>query len=458
MNFQVKQGEKHQVIIEGEIPVVEMELALKLASKKISEKVNIPGFRKGKAPQSIVESHVGIQAVLEQASEDIIPRAYFEAVKEHKLDPIANPDIKVNQLEKDKPLLFTATITVKPEVKLGEYKGVQVEKNVQQVEDTDVDEELEKARQRAARLVEAAEEAKVENGDNVDINFTGFIDGEEFQGGKADNFPLEIGSGAFIPGFEDQIIGMAKDEEKDINVSFPEDYHEEKYAGKPALFKVKLNAIKRKELPEMNNDFAKELSETADNLEELKAETKERLQKNYQHAADEAVRSQIIKKVVENAEVDIPDLMVEMRIDDMIQDLSYRLESQGLKLDMYMQYAKTDLAKMREDYRSQATDYCKSDLVMEAIAEAEKLEVTEQEVNQQIEMMANSYQRPVEEIKEILVKNGGIYNIINSMRLMKAGEMVVNNAVVDGAPVVEEISEESVSDQEADEATGKSEE
>lgn len=437
MNFEVKQGEKHQVIIEGEIPVIEMELALKLASKKLSEKVNIPGFRKGKAPQSIIESHIGAQAILDEAAEDVIPRAYIQAVKEHKLEPVANPDIKVNQLEKDKPLLFTATVTVKPEVKLGQYKEVPVEKTIHQVDDNEVDSELEKTRQRAARLVDAAADAKVEEGDNTLIDFTGFIDGEEFPGGKANDFTLEIGSGAFIPGFEEQLVGMAIGEEKDINVAFPEDYHEERYAGKPALFKVKINAIKRKELPELDDSFVQEISETADNMEQLKAELKDKLQKSHDRATEEGMRAKILKAVIDGAEVDIPEVMVDNRIDEIIQDLTYRLESQGLKLEMYMQYAKTDLEKMREQYRPQALANCKMDLVMEAVADAEKLEVGEEELNAQLEIMAASYQQPVEKIKEILVKNGGIYNILSSMRLMKATDLIVSSALVS------EVSEES---------------
>ncbi len=430
MNSQAKPGDKHQMILEVEIPVAEMQLALRQASRKIANQVNIPGFRKGKAPQSVLEGFVGAEAILEEASQQLVPQAYVEALQVHALEPVAQPELEITQLKKDEPLLFTATVTVKPEVKLGQYKGLELKKKTYRISDEDVDEELEKTRQRVAKLVEAPADAVVENGDNIALDFKGFVGGEAFDGGEAQNYPLEVGSHSFIPGFEEQLIGLKREEEKELTVTFPEEYHEKKLAGQDATFQVQVHSIKRKELPELNDAFAQEVSETADTLEQLRAETRAKLQENFDNSADEACRATGVQEAIHHAEVDLPQVMIENRMDDYVDEFAQKLQSQGLNLDMYLTYAKTTKADLREQYRVQAEAVTKMDLVLEAIAKEENIQVTEEDLNRQIEAMAAKYWQTPDQVRQTLEASGNLPYIEDNIKLVKAGQLIYENAQI----------------------------
>ncbi|MEG1500725.1 MAG: trigger factor [Clostridiales bacterium] len=439
MNSQAKQGEKHQIILEVEIPVAEMQTSIQKAGRKIAAKVNIPGFRKGKAPQSVLESFIGVEAILEEASQELVSAAYYDAVQANNLEPVAQPQLEITQLVKDQPLLFTAIVTVKPEVTLGDYKGLALIEKVYNITDADVETELEKTRQRVAKVQDAPEDAAVENGDTVNIDFKGFVDDVAFEGGAAEAYSLEVGSKSFIPGFEDQIIGMKINEEKDITVSFPEEYHEKSLAGKEAIFKVKLHSIQRKILPELNDDFAKEISETSDTIEQLRAETKTKMQENFDKNAKDACRALGVQTAVENAEVDIPAIMIENRIDDILEDLNQKLESQNLKMEMYLKYAKCTMEEMRERYRVQAESAVKMDLVMETIGKDAAVEVSEEDIDKQMEMMSASYWQPKEQIRQIMESSGNMANVIEGIRMVKAGQLIYDNAVVSFEEVKDEV-------------------
>ena len=443
MNSEVKQGEKYQVNLEVEVPAEEMALDIKLAAKRIGAKVDIPGFRKGKVPFSILEAHVGTAALLEEAAETVVNRTYAEALTKHDIHPVAQPEIRLDQIGKDQPLKYTAIITVRPEVKLGDYKGLEVVKKVYEVSEEDVAKELEAARERVAKFLDAEEGAKVENGDQAVIDFTGYVDGEAFEGGAAEDYPLNIGSGSFIPGFEDQVVGMAANEEKDIEVTFPEKYQEESLAGKPATFKVKVKAIKKRILPELDDAFAQDISETADTLEQLKKELKDRMQANFDKNADEMCRSEAIAQAVENAEIDIPPVMIENRVEELIGDMARRLEQQGLNMDMYLEYTKSNMEQMREQYKPQAENSVRVDLVMDAIAKAEDVKVEEADIRKQIEEMAAAYWQPAEAIREAIVKNNAMPEMIEGIRLIKAGDLIFEASVVKEEPLEAEPAEES---------------
>ena len=443
MNSEVKQGEKYQVNLEVEVPAEEMALDIKLAAKRIGAKVDIPGFRKGKVPFSILEAHVGTAALLEEAAETVVNRTYAEALTKHDIHPVAQPEIRLDQIGKDQPLKYTAIITVRPEVKLGDYKGLEVVKKVYEVSEEDVAKELEAARERVAKFLDAEEGAKVENGDQAVIDFTGYVDGEAFEGGAAEDYPLNIGSGSFIPGFEDQVVGMAANEEKDIEVTFPEKYQEESLAGKPATFKVKVKAIKKRILPELDDACAQDISETADTLEQLKKELKDRMQANFDKNADEMCRSEAIAKAVENAEIDIPPVMIENRVEELIGDMARRLEQQGLNMDMYLEYTKSNMEQMREQYKPQAENSVRVDLVMDAIAKAEDVMVEEADIRKQIEEMAAAYWQPAEAIREAIVKTNAMPEMIEGIRLIKAGDLIFEASVVKEEPLEAEPAEES---------------
>ncbi len=431
MNSQLEQGEKNQAIITMEIPVEEMTLAFKKASKKIAEKVNIPGFRKGKAPQIILENFVGVEPILEEAADIIFPEIYVNALKEHDLDPVDKPKIETLQLEKDKPMIFKATVTVKPQVELGQYKELPVAKTVYTVTDEDVEEELIVMRGRLSDMVDAPEGAVLEAGNMSDINFEGFVDGVAFEGGKGENYSLEIGSGTFIPGFEEQLIGMKVGEEKDINVTFPDEYQGGELAGKAAIFKVRLNNIRYKQMPPLNDDFVKEVSETAETLDQLRAEIKEGMKKGMDQKAEEACRSLCLQKAVDNAKVDIPSIMFEHRLDDIIEDLDHKIQAQGLDLKKYLEYSNQKMEDFRAEYSEQAEREVKLDLVLEAVIKAEKIEATDEDINEQLAFLSQRYHQPVEDIKKALAKNNQMSAIEYNIKVRKAGDLIYQAAKIE---------------------------
>lgn len=458
MKSQVKQGEEYKMILEIEVPVEEMELAIKLASKKISNKVNIPGFRKGKAPQSVIESFVGLQAILEEATDDLIPRCYADAIKEHELEPVELPEINITQIEKGKPLNFTATFTVRPEVELGQYKELPITRKKYQVTDANIDLEINRMRSMVAKLIDLPEGTPLEMGDVAHFDFTGFLNGEAFEGGQANNYSLEIGSQTFIPGFEEQMVGMCQGEEKEINVTFPEQYQEEKLAGQPVMFRIKINSIQRKELPELDDAFVKEISETCENVEQLREEVRERLQKRFDESMDESCRTMVIEKAMGNVKVDIPPLMVQNRLNEIYEDMETRLQEQGMSMEDYCKYNDQTEEQVRLQILPRAQKGVLMELTLEAIADAEKLEVTPTDLQGYVDSLAQSYGQPVEVVLAAIQKSGQINDMIRSLKNAKAAEFIYDAAVIteeEFAPPCHAPGEEVNNDEPAEEATSK---
>ena len=424
MNVKVENTEKkNEVKLTFNVEAEKFEEAMKKVYTKTAKYFNIPGFRKGKAPMQLVERQYGSAIFYEDAFNELVPEIYDEAIKENNVAAVSKPNIDIIQMEKGKELIFTATVETKPEVELGKYKGIEVKKIEYTTTDKDIEHELGHMAERNSRLV-SIEDRPVEKGDIVTIDFDGSIDGVKFDGGKAENHDLEIGSNTFIPGFEDQIIGMKIDEEKDIKVKFPEDYFSKDLAGKDAVFAVKLHEIKKKELPKMDDEFAKDVSEF-DTLDELKNSIKEKLDTENANKAKYETEEEAIKAVCDKAKVDIPNGMIEMEIDNMIRDMETRLSYQGLNLNQYLQMMGRTEENIREDFKEQAEKSIKSRLVLEAIIKAEKIETTPEEVTEKVKDMAKQYGRKEEE----LLNNEQLKEYLSeSIKTEKAIDFIVKNA------------------------------
>lgn len=401
--------------------------ALDEAFKKVVKKVNVPGFRKGRVPRPIFEQRFGVESLYQDALDIILPQAYSEAVEETGIEPVDQPDIDIDDMAKNEPLVFTATVTVKPEVELGEYKGLEVEESDTDVTDEEVDAELSSLQEKHADLV-AVEEGEVQKGDTVVFDFEGFVDGEPFEGGKAENYSLEIGSGQFIPGFEDQLIGVKAGEDAEVNVEFPEDYQAEELAGKPAKFEVKVHDIKRKDLPELDDEFAKDVNEEHETFEDLKKDVRAKLEESKKQEADAALKDTLVEKAAENATVDVPEAMVNTEVDRMMQEFGQRLQAQGMSLDMYYQFAQTDEEGMKEQFHGDAEKRVRMNLTLEAISEAENLEASDEDVDKEIEKMAEMYQRSADEIRQVLDMQGGPDNLKGDLKVRKAIDFLVENS------------------------------
>ncbi len=413
---------KLNVTIEAE----KFDEAIKKVYFKSAKYFNIPGFRKGKAPMNIVEKYYGKEIFYEDAFNEVVPEELEKAVEENKLEVVSRPDIEVTQIGKGQDLIFTAVFQTKPEAELGKYKGVEIKKIEYKVTDEDVEHELGHMQEHNSRLI-SVEDRPVEKGDIANINFEGFVDGVAFEGGKAENHDLEIGSNTFIPGFEDQIIGMKIDEEKDIQVKFPDEYFSKDLAGKDATFKVKVNEIKKKELPTLDDEFAKDVSEF-DTLKELKESIKEKQQKQNDERAKYETQDAVIKAVCENVKVDIPSGMVETETENMLKDMEQRLSYQGLKLDQYLQMMGKTREEMQKEYEPQAIEAIKSRLALEAVIKAEKIEVADVDVDEKIKEMAKNYGR---ENDEEFLKNENVRNYIKQgLESEKALEFLVENAKI----------------------------
>ena len=414
----------NEVKLEITVEAEKFDNAIKKVYFKSAKYFNIPGFRKGKAPMNIVEKYYGKEIFYEDAFNEIAGEALDEAVKENDLYVVSRPDIDVTQIEKGKDLIFTAVMQTKPEAELGKYKGVEIKKIEYKVTDEDVNHELSHMQEHNARMI-TVEDRPVESGDITTIDFEGFVAGKAFEGGKAEGHELEIGSNTFIPGFEDQIIGMKIDEEKDINVKFPEEYFSKELAGKDATFKVKLHEIKKKELPKLDDEFAKDVSEF-DTLKELKEDIKNKQQKQNDDKAKYETEDAVIKAVCENMKVEIPSGMVETEVDNMIKDIEQRLSYQGLKLEQYLQMMGKTTEEMRKEYEPQAIESIKSRLALEAVIKAEKIEATDEEVDEKMKEMAKNYGK---ENDEEFMKNENVRNYIKEgLTSQKAMEFLVKNA------------------------------
>ena len=424
MNCKVEKTEKaNEVKLEITVEAEKFENAMKKVYFQNAKYFNIPGFRKGKAPMNIVEKYYGEQIFYEDAFNEVATEAYEEAIKENKIEAVSRPEVDIAQMEKGKDLIFTAVVQTKPEVKLGKYKGVEIEKIEYKADKKAIDHELGHMQEHNSRLI-TVDDRPLENGDTATIDFEGFVDGEAFEGGKAEGHELEIGSGAFIPGFEEQLVGMEIDGEKEIKVTFPKEYFSKDLAGKDATFKVKLHEIKKKELPELDDEFAKDVSEF-DTLEELKKSIKEKLTKNNEQRAKYETEDAAIKAVCEESELDVPSGMIELEIDNMLKDFEQRLAYQGLNLEQYLKMLGKTEEEVRKEYEPQAIEAIKSRLVLEAIIKAEKIEASEDEIKAKMEEMAKSYGKDVEELS----KNENLKEYLaEGIKSEKALEFIVANA------------------------------
>ncbi|HHV30282.1 trigger factor [Acetivibrio mesophilus] len=427
MDVKVEKKDKNIVELEIEVEAAKFEEAVQKSYEKNSKKFNVPGFRKGKAPRNIIERYYGKEVFYEDAINIVCADAYDKAIEENDIYPVDRPSIDIKKFGEGENLVFTASVTVKPEVELGEYKGVEVEKVEVNITDEDVDKELKAVAEKNARII-SVEDRGIEKGDIADIDFEGFIDGEPFEGGKASGYTLEIGSGTFIEGFEDQLIGGKPGDDIDVNVTFPEDYGKEELAGKPALFKVIVNDVKVKELPVIDDEFAKDVSEF-DTLEEYKEDIRKKLTGDAEHKAKHELEDKVVAKVVENAQVDIPEVMIEKQIDGIVRDYNMRLNYQGLDLDKYLMIMGTDYNTFRSQLRDRAHDDIKRQLVLEKIGKTEDIQVSDEEFNEETEKIAKSYNMEQEDFKKHL-RDDDIEYIKATILLRKSVEFLVQNAKI----------------------------
>lgn len=400
MSLQVETLEKNMAKLTIEVPAEEFEKAIEKAYQKNKGKMSVPGFRKGKVPRKMIEKMYGTGIFYEDAANIIIPEAYANEIENCELEIVSQPSIDVVQIESGKPFIFTAEVATKPEVELGEYKGVQVERKAVEVTDEEVDKALEEERDKQSRMV-PVEGRAVENGDMVTIDFEGFVDGVAFEGGKGTDYPLTIGSHSFIDTFEDQLVGKNVGEEVEVNVTFPEQYQAEELQGKPAMFNVAIKEIKAKELPELDDDFAQDVSDF-DTLAEYKEDLKKKLVEKKEEEAKEAFEEAVVEAVVSNAKMEIPAPMVDLQVKTMADNFARRITSQGLSMEQYMQFTGMTPEKLEEQMRPQALKTIESRLVLEAIVKAENIQATDEELDKELEKMASMYQMEVEKLKELI--------------------------------------------------------
>ena len=427
MKVTAEKMDNHEVVLTIEVEAEVLKKAEAKACKDLANRVSIPGFRKGKAPRHIIEQRLGKEAILDTAFESVADKAFVEALKEQDLSPVSRPDIETVTLEDGKDVVFKARFIAKPEVTLGEYKGLVVEKKVDEVTDEDVDKEIESMRRRRSQMVDAPEGAEVKTGDFVTLDFKGFVDGEAFEGGEGKDHPLEIGSNRFIPGFEDQLIGMKIGEERDVNVTFPEEYHSKDLAGKPAKFECTIHSIKERRLPELDDEFAKKVSKFQ-TVEELRADIRKNLEHAAQQKADNDYNVAVIEKATENITVDIPEIMIENRVTMMIQEMAMRLEQQGMRFEQYMQYAGTDLNQIREQYKKTAAENVKTDLMLEAVAKAEDIKVDDKDLDGEVAAMALTYGATPAQVRKVVKEQGRVGDLITTVLRKKTSQFILDNA------------------------------
>lgn len=426
MSVQVEKLEKNMAKLTIEVSADEFEAALEKAYNKNKGKITLPGFRKGKAPRKMIEKMYGAGIFYEDAANEIIPEAYAKAADECGEDIVSQPDISVTQIEKGKSFIFTAEVAVKPEVTLGDYKGVEVEKTEVSVSEEDVDKEVNKERESNSRMIDIDDRA-VENGDMIKLDFEGFVDGVAFAGGKGEDYPLTIGSGSFIPGFEDQLVGAKIGEETEVNVTFPEDYQAEELKGKAAVFKCKVNEIKVKELPEADDEFAKDVSEF-DTLAEYRDDIRAKLLERKTQDAKRAKENKVVAKAVENATMEIPEAMINEQVRRMADDFSRRIQAQGITFEQYMQFTGMTADQMLDQMKPEALKRIQNSLVLEAIAKAENIEISDERVDEEIAKMAEQYKMEADKLKE-LMGDQEREQMKNDLAIQAAVEMITDAAV-----------------------------
>ncbi len=419
-----KKKEGNEGLLTVTVPAEKVNKALDQAFKKVVKQINVPGFRKGKVPRPIFEQRFGVEALYQDAIDILLPDAYGEAIDETDIKPVAQPEVSVTQIEKGKDFIFEATVTVEPEVKLGDYKGLEIEKQETELSDDELQEAIDHSLGHLAEMV-VKEDGVVENGDTVNIDFSGSVDGEEFEGGQAEGYDLEIGSGSFIPGFEEQLEGMKVDEEKDVVVTFPEEYHAEELAGKEATIKTKVNEIKCKEVPELTDEIANELDAEANTVDEYKENLRKRLAEQKATDAENVEKEEAITKATDNTTIDIPEAMFNTELDRMVSEFAQRIQQQGLDLQTYFQISGQDETQLREQMKDDAEQRVKTNLTLTAIAEAEKIEATDEDIDKELEKMSKQFNISVEDIKNTL---GNTDIIKNDVRIQKVIDLLRGNA------------------------------
>ena len=439
MSVQVEKLEKNMAKLTIEVSAEEFDAAIEQAYQKDKKKISLPGFRKGKAPRKMIEKMYGTGVFYEDAANIVIPKAYSEAAKECGEEIVSQPEISVTQIGAGQPFIFTAEVALKPAVTLGDYKGVEVEKTPVEVSEEEVDKEVDKERENNSRTIDVDDRA-VEKGDMIKLNFEGFVDGTPFEGGKAEDYSLTIGSGSFIPGFEDQLIGAKIGEEVEVNVTFPEEYHAAELKGKPAVFTCTVNEIKVKELPEADDEFAKDVSEF-DTLAEYKDDIRAKLLEKKTADAKREKQNKTVAKAVENATMEIPEAMITEQVRRMADDFARRLQSQGLSMDQYMQFTGLTMDALAQQMRPEALKRIQNSLVLEAIAKAENIEVSDEKVNEEIEKMAAAYKMEADKLKE-LIGDAEKEQMKSDLAIQAAVDMITDAAVEVEAAKEEEKTEE----------------
>ena len=425
MSVQVEKLEKNMAKLTVEVSAEDFKAAIKKAFNKNKNRFAIPGFRKGKAPQAMIEKMYGEGVFYEDAADEAINASYAEAMKESGLDIVSRPEVTIEKIGKDEPFVYSALVAVKPEVTLGQYKGVEVEKADASVSAGDVEAELKKVQEQNARLL-TVEDRGVEDGDQTVIDFEGFVDGKGFEGGKAEDYPLTIGSHSFIDTFEEQLIGKKIGEECEVNVTFPTEYHAADLAGKPATFKVTVKEIKVKELPELNDEFASEVSEF-DTLDEYKKDVEKKLAEKKEIEANSKNEDAVVAKVVENATMEIPDKMIDAQAENMVQDMARRMQSQGLSLDMYLKYTGMTVEQMKEQARPDAEKRIRTRLVLEAVAKAENIQISDEKVDEEVAKMAEAYKMEVEKLKSYMSESD-VKQMKEDLAVQQAVDLLVAEA------------------------------
>lgn len=426
MNVTVERVE-NEATLKITAPAAVVNDGFKKAVAKIANNVNIPGFRKGKAPRNIIEMHYGKEAVKQEAFEIVANKAYSDALDQEKLIPVSDPKVEESTFEEGKDMELTIKVTLKPEPELGEYKGLHVEKEAVEVTDEAVDDAVNELRKRNAKMVAAEDDAVIEKGDFAIIDFAGTVDGEPFSGGEGKGYPLEVGSNSFIPGFEDQLVGLKKGDSTDVEVTFPEEYFVKELAGKEAVFKVNIQDVKRRELPELTDEYVAANSDFK-TVDELRANYKERMQKSAEENAKVAYERALIDLAVANAKFTVPEIMIEDRISQMVDEMKMSLESRKMTMEMYMQYTGMDMAKIRENQRPVAEENVKTDLVLDAIAKAENIQVDMADVDAEIAAIASQHGASVDEVKKIIRNNGTMGLLLANILRRKAAHVVIDSA------------------------------
>jgi len=426
MGVQVEKLEKNMAKLTVEVSAEEVEKAIQTAYQKMKKNVNIPGFRKGKAPRHLIEKMYGKEVFYNDAIDNMLPSAYAKAVDECGEEIVSRPEIQGVQLESGKPFIFTASVAVKPEVVLGEYKGIQVDKTPVEVLDAEIEAEITKEREANARTITVDDRA-VQKGDIISLDFDGYVDGKAFEGGKSEDYELTIGSGAFIPGFEEQLVGAEIGKDLEVNVTFPEEYHAKELAGKAAVFKCRVNSAKVKELPEVDDEFAQEVSEF-DTLDAYKEDIKAKLLKDKEEDARRVKEDAVIEKIIEGAQMEIPDAMVEFQSEQMMEDFAQRMQAQGLSLQQYFQFSGMTAEKYKEQMKPRALKNIQSRLVLEAVAKAENIEATEEDLDAEMTRMAEMYKMEVDKVKE-LISDYQREEMKKDIAIQKAVDLVTEAAV-----------------------------